>query len=110
MGDKADKDREWRVVKKYHLIPKYLHLRAICPQFWELNHTIEVSAHKYWHTYTHSSSICRVWRELDTRMMSFGKAAGVFKEIPSSPPLCTLDSGGPLISSMAESVSLCVCA
>lgn len=38
---------EQRAVKKNHLIPKYLHLRAICPQFWELNHTIEVCAHKY---------------------------------------------------------------
>lgn len=62
--------------------------------------------HTYTDTHSTSSSICRVWRELDTRMMSSGKAAGVFEEIPSSPPLCTLDSGGPLISSTA---SMCVC-
>lgn len=97
---------ERRAVKKNHFIPKYLHLRAICPQFWELNHTTEVCSHKPTHIHTHCSSIYRVWRELDTRMMSSEKAAGVFEEIPSSPALCTLDSGGPLISSTA---SVCVC-
>lgn len=47
---------ERRAVKKNHFIPKYLHLRAICPQFWEFNHTTEVCAHKYGHTYTHTAA------------------------------------------------------
>lgn len=41
------------------------------------------------------------------QMMSPVKTAGVFKDIPSFPPRCSLDSG--LLISKTQSLSTCLC-
>ena len=100
------------MVKKNHLLSKYLHLRAICPQFSELDHTTKVRAkiHTHRHTHTHivqmhRAVLERLWWELDTQLMCSGKAVGVFEQIPAPLMLSFADSRGP---SRFECISVCV--